>query len=264
MLETQSAVEVFDRIVCGVDGTPESLEAVRQAGRLGAPEGLLRLTSVADLNIATHAGWAMSRVLEELDANARTALHRAIDEVHATSTQLRAGDVVPSLIDEIEGAEATLVALGPRGHSRAAGMLVGGVASQLLHDAPCSVLFARKPRFGPFPLNILTGVDGSPQSLAAAVVAQAVAERFGSEHVVVVATGGKNVEVDLVKELFPDAVVDPGRPVQALADLSNEVDLLVIGSRGLHGPRALGSVSERAAHQAACSVLVVRKVGRQS
>lgn len=34
--------------------------------------------------------------------------------------------------------------------------------------------------------------------------------------------------------------------------------LIVLGSRGLHGIRALGSVSERVAHRAPCSVLVVR------
>lgn len=35
--------------------------------------------------------------------------------------------------------------------------------------------------------------------------------------------------------------------------------LAVVGSRGLHGVKALGSVSERVAHDAACSVLVVRR-----
>jgi nucleotide-binding universal stress UspA family protein len=260
-VETQNAIEIFDRVLCGVDGTPESLEAARQAERLRAADGVLCLAAVADMNIAVHAGWATSGVVEELDAKARDALHRAIDEVHPASTQLRAGNVVPCLLDEIEQTNATLVAVGPRGHSRAAGMLVGGVASELLHRAPCSVLFARKPRFGAFPLSILTGVDGSPQSLAAAAAAQALAERFLAEHIVVASTGGKGVDLDQVKQLFPDAVVDPGRPVKALADLSNEVDLLVVGSRGLHGPRALGSVSERAAHQAACSVLVVRNPG---
>jgi len=37
-----------------------------------------------------------------------------------------------------------------------------------------------------------------------------------------------------------------------------DADLLVIGSRGLHGFRALGSVSEKVAHRAESSVLVVR------
>jgi nucleotide-binding universal stress UspA family protein len=44
-----------------------------------------------------------------------------------------------------------------------------------------------------------------------------------------------------------------------LLDASVESDLLVVGSRGLHGPRALGSVSERVGHRALCSVLVVRE-----
>jgi nucleotide-binding universal stress UspA family protein len=35
-------------------------------------------------------------------------------------------------------------------------------------------------------------------------------------------------------------------------------DLVVVGSRGLRGLKALGSVSERVAHQARSSVLVVR------
>jgi len=36
------------------------------------------------------------------------------------------------------------------------------------------------------------------------------------------------------------------------------VDLIVMGARGLKGTKALGSVSERVAHKAASSVLVVR------
>lgn len=40
---------------------------------------------------------------------------------------------------------------------------------------------------------------------------------------------------------------------------SLEADLVVVGSRGLHGLVGLGSVSERVAHRARCSVLVVRE-----
>jgi nucleotide-binding universal stress UspA family protein len=74
----------------------------------------------------------------------------------------------------------------------------------------------------------------------------------------VAATGGKDIQLEAVQELGPDLVVDPGRPVETLTELSKEADLLVVGSRGLHGLRALGSVSERVAHHAQCSVLVVR------
>jgi nucleotide-binding universal stress UspA family protein len=46
--------------------------------------------------------------------------------------------------------------------------------------------------------------------------------------------------------------------VPALVAASQEADLLVVASRGLRGVRALGSVSERVAHQAHCSLLVYR------
>jgi nucleotide-binding universal stress UspA family protein len=257
-LKTTAPASTLDRVVCGVDGSPESLEAARQAERLRAPDGILTVASVAEMDRAVHAGWAMSDVLYELDANAREALHRAIDEVHPTQTRLLAGDVVPGLLDEIEQEHATLVAVGPKGHSRAAGMLLGGAAAELLHNAACSVLLAREPQFGEFPFSVIAGVDGSPESLAAAAVAREIAERFHSEYLVIAATGGKHVDLEAVHDLGIDVVTDPGHPVWALSELSKEADLLVLGSRGLHGLRALGSVSERVAHRAMCSVLVVR------
>ena len=47
-------------------------------------------------------------------------------------------------------------------------------------------------------------------------------------------------------------------PDDGLVEASQTVDLLLGGSRGLHGIAALGSTSERVAHRAACSVLIVR------
>jgi nucleotide-binding universal stress UspA family protein len=256
--ELKASTRVFDRIVCGVDGTPESLEAARQAARLRSPEGSLRLAAVAEVNTAVHAGWAMSHAMDQLDASARAGLQRAIVEIPTASSHLVSGDALPSLLDEITQLEATLVAVGPHGHSRAVGMLLGGVATGLLHDATCSVLLARKPQFGEFPASIVAGVDGSEHSLVAAAVAKSIADRFGSELLVVAATGGKRVDLEAIAAFPAQYVTDPRTPVEALVDLSNEADLLVVGSRGLHGPVALGSVSERVGHRAASSVLVVR------
>jgi nucleotide-binding universal stress UspA family protein len=258
LVQAPDTTRVFDRIVCGVDSSPESLEAARQADRLRSSGGLLRLATVADVNVAVHAGYAATHVLGELDAEARHALHKAVDAVHPSSTHLLAGDPVPSLLDELRRSDATLVSVGPHGRSRMLGMLLGGMSTALLHEAPCSVLLARTPRFGPFPSSILCGVDGSDESLAAAGVAKAIAERFGSELVFIAATGGKPIDLDRIRDLGSDVVDDRRRPVEALVDLSSEADLLVVGSRGLHGPASVGSVSERVAHRATCSVLVVR------
>jgi nucleotide-binding universal stress UspA family protein len=53
-----------------------------------------------------------------------------------------------------------------------------------------------------------------------------------------------------------------GRPERALiaAAERDELDLVVVGHRGVHGVRRvlLGSVSEHVAHHAPCSVVVVR------
>ena len=86
LVQAPKATGIFDRIVCGVDSSPESLEAARQAHRLRSSEGLLRLATVADVNVAVHAGYGATHVLGELDAAARDALHKAVDrpsEQHA-------------------------------------------------------------------------------------------------------------------------------------------------------------------------------------
>jgi nucleotide-binding universal stress UspA family protein len=51
---------------------------------------------------------------------------------------------------------------------------------------------------------------------------------------------------------------DEQKPLRALVEASGSTDHVVVGSRGLHGLAAVGSVSDRVAHEAACSVLVVR------
>ena len=52
---------------------------------------------------------------------------------------------------------------------------------------------------------------------------------------------------------------DPADPVGALVERSRTVDLVVVGSRGVHGMQTIGSVSERIAHQAHCTALIVHE-----
>ncbi len=252
---------VFDRILVGVDETPASLEAVRQAERLRPSDATLRLVCAVNLAPAVSAGWAAGRLVEELEREAGEALRRAQALVpHATGALLEGSPVV-SLLREIDRFGASLVAVGTHGTSRPEGILLGGVTTTLVHEAPCSVLVARPAAAADrFPRAVGVGVDGSPPSLAAAAAAADVAARLGVPLRTVVSVRGKGVDAEAVRQAFPDVeVAREEDPVHALATLSREVDLLVVGSRGLHGIRALGSVSERVAHRAACSVLVVRR-----
>ena len=163
-----------------------------------------------------------------------------------------------ALFDEIVREQSTLVAVGSHGLGRAAGILAGSTTTSLVHEAPCSVLVTRKDGNG-LPHRIAVGVDGSTQSAAAYAAARYLADRFDGELIVVVAEGGKHLDSAGVWLIAGDrihAIADD--PVSALASASRDADLLVVGSRGLHGLKSLGSVSERVAHRAECSMLIVR------
>ena len=55
--------------------------------------------------------------------------------------------------------------------------------------------------------------------------------------------------------------LEAGTAHARLIEIANEVGaaLLTSGARGVRGVKALGSVSERVAHQASCSVLIIRR-----
>ena len=136
-------------------------------------------------------------------------------------------------------------------------------AGDLLHTAPCSVLIARPvAEIEAFPRSLVVGLDGSAQAGQALTVAQDLATRFDSDLRVITALKGEDIDLRHVHLRTPFARAVDQHPVNALVEASNDADLLIVGSRGLHGLRALASVSERIAHQAACSVLVVRLPAR--
>ena len=104
------------------------------------------------------------------------------------------------------------------------------------------------------------GAAGSPPSAAASAAPRYLAESFGSDLTVVVAEGGKRLDVAGVSLIAGDGFrVVPEEPVPVLGAASADADLLILGSRGLHGLKSLGSVSERVAHRAGCSTLIVRE-----
>lgn len=256
--EDTSMRDVFDVVVCGIDGSDQSFEALRQAERLRPPTGEIHLTAVAELSFAVHGGFAAASIYDRLMTEAESALARASEHSEATSSRLIEGHPEEVLRQEVERFGASAVALGSHGNRRAAGILLGGTATALLHEAPCSVLLGRRPAsLQGFPTSLVVGIDGSPASLQALAAARAVGDRLAIPVRTVVATGGKPVDFEGLRGL-EHLEWDERKPVEALVHASRGADLLVVGSRGLHGPSALGSVSERVAHQAASSVLVVR------
>lgn len=252
--------EVFARVIACVDGSEPGFEACRQAGRLVEPDGRLEVFGAVHVAEASRAGWSAARIADELWQQAEDALERGVEIVGPRAEpRLVNGPAYRSIELELEREDATLVAVGTHGHTRTSEIVLGGVAGELLHSAPCSVLVARPPAVEAlFPRAIVAGVDGSPESEAALAAAHRVAGRFDAPLHVVTALHGKGVDLAHAEFLAPFAEVVCAHPVAALVAAGGEADLLVLGCRGLHGVRALGSVSERVAHRAPCSVLVVR------
>jgi nucleotide-binding universal stress UspA family protein len=261
----QAGRRIFTRILVGIDGSQQALEAARQAALLQDVDG--QLTLLAAWDIAHGVGGTGTRIPSYLDEDfQRTAAEkglRAATEYIAPYTaavaKLVRGAPVASLLAEIERDEDTLISIGSSGIGRLLGIVAGAVATELIHRAPSSVLVVRQATDG-FPQRILVGVDGSAESAAAYAAARYLAERFDAELHTVVARGGKGVDERLVAAITDGEHEDRHEaPAHALTDAAERADLVVVGSRGLHGLRALGSVSERVAHNAACSALIVRE-----
>lgn len=254
----EAGLDVFDRIVCGIDDSEAGLEAVRQAASLANPGGRLVAVAVFDEALASEAGWAATRVASELEREVERSVERVRKAVPAAAIEVVKGRPVQCLLEAITREEARLVAVGSHNVRRTPGIVIGSVSTALLHQAPCSVLVARPAALEGFPRSLVVGLDGSPQSATALAVARALAGRTGASLRAVVATEGKGVDIVAVKALAQEWEEDERSPVPALVERSREADLVVVGSRGLHGLKSFGSVSERVAHEAACSVLVVR------
>ncbi len=268
----------FPTVVCGVDGTRESFEASRQAARIAGPGGRVLLVAATHFLDAVSGRWGPELIIWDiLETPQRDLgqLHDAVREMAgdslarvrrqlgdaAVETRLVTGRAYDELRDVAAGEAASLIAVGAHGGRRLTGAVLGSVATMLLHDAPTSVLLARPP-FDPgaFPLRVAVGIDGSDAGLHALSIAGRLCADPERDLTVVAATRGEDIDTDaLARQAGPNAVtVVHERPVEALIDASTRADLLVVGSRGATGLRALGSVSERVAHRAASSVLVVR------
>jgi nucleotide-binding universal stress UspA family protein len=232
------------------------------------PEGAeVTLFGVANEGAAVSIGWPSIPIAHATKVP-RDAIEAGIEAARAelpahvsVQSGIVTGPAVALSVVEAKVRNATVVAIGSHGHRRMPGILLGSVATALLHSAPCSVLLARPGAPEEFPRSIVVGLDGSAQSREAARHAVAIAARTGATVTGLVAMGGAAIDYAEVRSIVTDVggfpLTDDTRdPVDTFSDV--EADLLVLGSRGLKGVRALGSVSERAAHRAGCSVLVIR------
>jgi nucleotide-binding universal stress UspA family protein len=258
----------FGKIVCAVNGSRGSHDAISQAVKLAGPLDALTFVAVTGARGMGPAGQATLSEGHAADAvDAARAAARA-DGVVASTSVVHAGDVLGAILEA--AGDAGLLVVGTRSESSMAGVLLGGTSSRALHNSRMSVLIARGRPDLSFPGVVLVGTRGDADHETAAAAATIAADHgtrvvlAHAGHADPVVRHALAVQVAEVQEIVgrePVVVSVDGPPVDRLVDMASSIGagLLVLGSRGKRGPQALTSVSERVAHRAACAVLVLRR-----
>ncbi len=257
----------FSRVLCAVDGSRGSREAVEQAIALALPGG-----SILFMTIRQPPAGDRSTRREPSEIASRTVLERAESAAHRAGLEasielLRNGSAGDALLAEAEGHD--LIVLGGHGGSRLGGIPLGSTAREVAGTVERPLLIARRSADGrSFPRSILLATDGSAGSWAAARTATRLGQSRGSELRLVHVPDGTPAERrnEILKQLAviekatggsPTVVGNPGRVAERVgaAARAGQSSLIVVGRGG--GPGALGRVSEQLVRRAPCSVLAV-------
>jgi len=262
---------LLDDILCGVNGSRASYEAVRQAAVLAGPRGRLSLVAITALRGAGSqctASIAPGRAARALAHARRLAVEAGVEDV---AVGIDDGSPV---VETLLGRARThgLLAVGAPLMPRFAHVLVGGTASEAAHLLPTSLLVARRPpAAGRFGERMLVASDGSARSDALVDFAIALAAERDATLMLLHAAHGETrphpvaiaAQVERLVAALGDRAcvrIESGRPRTLIIDAAGAdgCSLIVVASRRLSGLRAIGSLSERLVHDARCSVLVMR------
>jgi nucleotide-binding universal stress UspA family protein/nitrite reductase/ring-hydroxylating ferredoxin subunit len=258
----------YRSIVVGTDGSETAALAVRSAAGLA-----LRFDAALQVVCAHGDG---------LDASTAERILRSTSEsvqaehVEATS-HLRSAPPADALKEVAAAMGAELIVVGNVGLGKARRFKLGGIAERVAHEAPCDVLIVHTRDLAA-PMgeyrHLLVGTDGSATAAEAARKGFELAEILDAD-VTLMLVGDLLVGAVVLEETVKarpgsapvhTEVVEGGDPAERLAQRAGkgDVDLLVVGNKGLSGPRRylLGSVPSRVMHESPIDVMIAKTVGR--
>lgn len=139
-------------IVVGVDGSEQSIPALRWAGHEAAAHGhTLRVVTAWSIPVTalSPGGLPAPYPADDLLADARAAQEGVLAKADLPAGvevehHVVEGGPAAVLLDAAEGAD--LVVVGTRGHGGFKGLLVGSVSHQVVGHAPCPVVVVPSPK----------------------------------------------------------------------------------------------------------------------
>ena len=289
----------FHKILCPIDFSPGSQQAMRVA---------VRLANEADAELVLVHAWYVPPIafasgdtfpadaIQQMHDDAEHGLEVAVREATSlgakrVSSKLLTGLPWSTIVDALGDATFDLVVLGTHGRTGLSRILLGSVAEKVVRHAPCSVLAVRPDGAAKAFTNVLCPIDFSESSRYAAELAAELVRPGGAGitllHVIdiPVAYSGEPPMPDFLRDLDKRSaerldewaarlrarvavpvttrsrIGQPGAETLAVLDEAPEIDLVVMGSHGRTGLSRvlLGSVAEKIVRHAKCPVLVARK-----
>ncbi len=277
---------MFKNVLVGVDGGPNGRDAIALASQLIDPDGKLTLAHVHSGELRPSHAITPGMVREEREASKKLLEdERAAANVNAQLISIVSGTPGGGLHQQAEDQGADLLVVGSCSHSAFGRAMLGDDTRAALNGAPCAVAIAPVGhREHPGPIG-RGGVayNSSPESTAALALARELAAPTGATvHALevvsiptyvygglVAPTIGEMIE-EMLKEAngrleeLPDVEGHAvyGLAGEELAVFGDQVDILVVGSRG-YGPvkrLVLGSTADHLQRHARCPLLVLPRI----
>lgn len=236
-------MKTFRHILSPVDFSDHS-EAARTQVMSWAERFQARVTLLHTIQIPVTAyggpdGFPIFVDIPAIEAAAKERLDRV--EFPGAERVIAIGDPAYEAIEFAGKHDVDLIMMATRGYGRFRSLLLGSVASKILHDAHCPVWTSAHPEDASAPgqvHSILCCADAGKESAELVHAAGEVAEAFGAE-----------------LHLFHAAEEPISLAVRAAA-LANKADLVIIGAGKLH--KAMGRLRSNTLaiiHDSPCSVL---------
>jgi len=262
------SLHAFERVLCAVDGTPGSFDAVQRAAALAGPGGQLTILLVTSYR---KEGEYRSPHIGPIRAKGILDRAVAIGAEAGVEVSAEVDPAAPPAHVILEwAADHDLLAMGAPTTPWFGGMFTGGATVAALGSLPTPLLIGRAAPADTDDARVLVASDGLHGSDALVELAGRVARSQGAATTLLHAVGREaGVRPHRIEEQARRLAAAAGAEIDVRFEVGSartvvldtarilRASLVVMGSRRLEGVRTIGSVGRRVAHGAACSVLLV-------